>query len=356
MGARNMSWIRYPSQVSPAVEDVIASQSIVSRCAQVYLVLCVPLSLAAGLFNLTALVRDRTSLGALSVLLLGLTVTSLLGTLLSLSAAGRPDYLLTTNLGCAALCFLANICYFHSQYLQLAMCALSLQPGSPARLLTAVQGAPRPAGGLAVLLGCALCSSLVLVALLGTAGDLHKMTACQLDLLAAWPEYEIVKFSLGLGLALAFKLGCLILCTVPAARQATPALGDLARACPVVPALALTMLACRLPYNAALLRRASLKLQQDVGSPRHELFMSLAELLLGGESCASSLATLALHPPCRQALLCTVERLTRKCRGRGAECVSLGRMKAEASGPPAGHSHSGPQQRLSGVEETPALS
>lgn len=51
-----------------------------------------------------------------------------------------------------------------------------------------------------------------------------------------------------------------------------------------------------------LLQRARLKLQPDVGSPRDELLMSLAELVLGAEGCAHSLATLLLHQPCRRAL------------------------------------------------------
>lgn len=345
MGTHNMSWIRYPSQVSPAVEDVIASQSVVARCTQVYVALFVPLSLATGLFNLATLIRDRTSPGAPSLLLLGLTVTSLLLTLLSLSAVGRPDYLLTTNLGCGVLSFLSNLCYFNGQYLQAAMCVLFLRPGSSSCLRVGGQGARRPALGLAAVLGCAFCSSLVLVALLGTSGELHDSTLCQLDPLTAWPEYEIMKFSLGLGLGLVLQLGCCVLQAIPAARQATPPRRDAASAWPVLPALALNMLVCRLLYNAALLRRAGLKLQGDIGSPRDELLMNLAELLLGGESCASSLATLTLHRPCRLALLRVLERLTRRCRRRGAE----------AQGPPAGHSHTAKRQSPSGVAETPAL-
>ncbi|XP_062041522.1 uncharacterized protein LOC133755427 [Lepus europaeus] len=339
MGAHNMSWIRYPSQVSPAVEDVIASQSVVARCTQVYVALFVPLSLATGLFNLATLIRDRTSPGALSLLLLGLTVTSLLLTLLSLSAAGRPDYLLTTNLGCGVLSFLSNLCYFNGQYLLAAMCVLFLRPGASSCLHVGGQGARRPALGLAAVLGCAFCSALVLVALLGTSGELHDSTLCQLDPLTAWPEYEIMKFSLGLGLGLVLQLGCCVLHAVPAPRRDTASGG------PVVPALALNMLVCRLLYNGALLRRAALKLQGDIGSPRDELLMNLAELLLGVESCASSLATLTLHRPCRLALLRELERLTHRCGRRGAE----------AQGPPAGHSHTAKRQSLSGVAETPAL-
>lgn len=41
---------------------------------------------------------------------------------------------------------------------------------------------------LAALGGCALCSSLGVVALLGTSGELHKATLCQLDPLTTWPE------------------------------------------------------------------------------------------------------------------------------------------------------------------------
>lgn len=116
MTAHSMSWIRYPSQVSPAVEDVVASQSLISRCVHVYVALPVPVSLLTGLFKLTTFTRSRAWLGGLDALLSDLTVTNLPVTLLSFTAASRPDYLATTHLGCAILSFLSSVCYFHAQY------------------------------------------------------------------------------------------------------------------------------------------------------------------------------------------------------------------------------------------------
>lgn len=315
MSARNMSWVRYPSRVSPAVEDVIASQGIISRCAQVYVALLVPVSLVTGLFNLTTFIRGRARLGRLDAFLSDLTVTNVLVTLLSLTAASRPEYLATSHLGCAALSFLSNVCYFNAQYVQLAMLFVFLRQGPSPCLRTDTKGATGPVWGLAALGGCALCSSLGVVSLLGTSGELHRPTLCQLDPLTAWPEYEIVKVGLGCGLALLLELAFLTLLAVPRARR------DAGSAHPAVVAIALTTFACRLPYNVALLQRARLKLQGDIGSPKDELLLSLAELALFGESCVNSLVTLFLHKPCRLALLTLPGRLFRRCSrgGRPAE-------------------------------------
>lgn len=318
MPSHNMSWIQYPSHVSTAVEDVITVQGLLARCMQVYVVLCVPLSLAAGLFNLVTFIRRRASLSSLDMLLLTLTVTNLLATLLSLTVLSRPGYLAVTHLSCAALSFLANLCYFYAQYLQVVTLFLVLLPAPTAR----------PAAGLAVLGGCALGSSLGVVALLGTAGQLHTPTLCQLDPLTAWPEYEMVKFSLGFGLALLLEL---VLCALLAARLVqrvvSPAPATASARC-VVLVVALITFACRLFYNVALLQRTRRKLQQDLGTPWDELLMNLAELVLFGESCGDSLATLLLHAPCRLALCRAPERLGQWCRGAEAHnSVALKRIE-----------------------------
>ncbi|OBS69322.1 hypothetical protein A6R68_02150, partial [Neotoma lepida] len=313
MDHHNMSWIHYPSHVSPAVEDIIAAQTVISRCMHVYVAVCVPLSLVTGLFSLSVFIQDRTRLGVLDRLLAGLTVTSIFVTLLSLNAAGRPDYMSTTNLGCGALSFLSNVCYFTAQYLQGAMLVLSLLPGSSGYQLLV-----RPVASLAAIGGCAVCSSLIVVSLLGTFGELHTTTVCQVDPLTAWPEYEIVKFSLGFALALSFQMVLFLLYATKPAWRVAPAPRNTASGRWVVLVVALNMFACRLFFNAVLLHRAQLKLWKDVGSPRDELLMNLAELALFGESCINLVATLLFHTRCRLRLLGLLERLTQRCR-RGAD-------------------------------------
>ncbi|XP_021017505.1 uncharacterized protein LOC110293945 isoform X1 [Mus caroli] len=321
MDRHNMSWVRYPSHVSPAVEEVIAAQSIISRCTQVYIAVCVPLSLVMGLFSLSVFILDRTRLGVLDRLLAGLTATSILVTLLSLNAAVRPDYMSTTNLGCGALSFFSNVCYFMAQYLQGATLLLAFLPESPCCRLLA-----RPVASLAAIGGCAVCSSLTVVSLLGTSGELHTTTMCQADPLTAWPEYEIVKFSLGFALALSFQMVLLLLYATQPVWRAAPSQRDTASGRWVALAVALNMLACRLFFNAVLLHRAQLKLWKDVGSPRDELLMNLAELALSGESCINAVAILFLHTPCRLRLLGLLERLTQRCRPGLDNSMSLNRV------------------------------
>ncbi|KAG8509779.1 hypothetical protein J0S82_017297 [Galemys pyrenaicus] len=324
MTSHNMSWIRYPSQVSTAVEDIIVSQSIIARCAHVYLAVCVPVSFVTGLFNLTTFIRSRARLGALDAFLLDLTVTNVLMTLLSLTTVSRPDYLATTNLSCAVLSFLFNLCYFNTQYVQVAMLFVFLLQGSSSFLCMATNGVQRPVAGLVAIWGCALCSSLAVVALLGISKELHRTILCQVDPLVAWPEYEIVKFSLGFGFSLVLELVFFILLVIRLAQRTTSPKRDTASAHLVVLAVALTTFACRLFYNIILLQRARLKLQRDLGSPRDELLMSLAEIVLFGEGCVNSLAILLLHTPCRLALRNILECLTQKCRrGEAGNSISL---------------------------------
>lgn len=316
-----MSWVHYPSQVSLALEDVIAAQSIISRCIQVYVAVCVPLSLTMGLFSLSVFIRDRTRLGVLDRLLAGLTATSISVTLLSLNTAGRPDYISTTNLGCGALSFFSNVCYFMAQYLQGATLPLAFLPGSPC-----CQFLARPVASLAAIGGCAVCSSLIVVSLLGTFGELHTTIMCQADPLTAWPEYEIVKFSLGFALALSFQVVLFLLYATQPAWRVVPDQRDTASRRWVVLAVALNMFACRLFFNAVLLHRAQLKLWKDVGSPWDELLMNLAELALSGESCINVVAILLLHTPCRLRLLSLLERLTQRCRRGPDTSMSLNRV------------------------------
>lgn len=191
-------------------------------------------------------------------------------------------------------------------------------------LRTANKGAPGLVLGLLALRGCALCSSLGVVALLGTSRELYRPILCQLDPLTAWPEYEIVKVGLGCGLALILELAFLTLLAVAVqrARPTAPPQRDGGSAHPAVVAVALTTFACRLPYNVTLLQRARMTLLGDTGSPRDELLLSLTELVLFGESCVNSLVTLFLHKPCRLALLALPGRLSRRCRREGGPAAA----------------------------------
>ncbi|EHB12917.1 hypothetical protein GW7_14520 [Heterocephalus glaber] len=160
--------------------------------------LFVLLSLVTGLFNLTTFIWGHTMVGALDVLS-GHMVTSILVTLMSLNAS-RHNYMLMTNLGCEFLSF------FH--------------------------GTLKPVVSPAATWGCAIWSSLAVVVLLGISGELHRTTLCQLHLLTAWPEYQIVMFSLGFNSALSSSW------------QAAPAHKDVASLYQVVLVVTLNMFAC----------------------------------------------------------------------------------------------------------------
>ncbi|XP_036597226.1 uncharacterized protein LOC118833910 [Trichosurus vulpecula] len=314
MTSHNMTWIKYPSKDFTEIEEIIRSQNIISRFMHIYIALFVPTSLVAGTFNLTTFIKGRsTILRKLDLYLLDLTVTNLLVTLFSFTAITRPDYILTTNLSCGVLSFFFNICYFNAQYIQIAMLYTFLfHDYLPClRVVTMIKN---PLGNLGLVFACAVSSSLVGVMLLGTAGSLLKSTLCQVDPLTAWPEYEIVKFSLGFGVTLIIQVVFFSLLVGKLVRGDAPSQKENRPTYLVMLTITLIMFACRLFYNIMLLNKYKLKLQRDNGSPRDELIMNIAELVLFGESCASNLAILFLHKPCKTALNESVRNLTRRCR------------------------------------------
>ncbi|XP_068940939.1 C-X-C chemokine receptor type 1-like [Petaurus breviceps papuanus] len=313
MISHNMTWIKYPSKELIEIEDIIMSQTIISRFMHIYIALFVPISLVAGTFNLTTFIKWRARLGKLDLYLLDLTVTNLLVTLLSFTAIARPDYILTTNLNCGALSFFFNICYFNAQYVQIAILYTFLfQDYLPC--LRVVTLTKKPLGTLSLVFACAFSSSLAGVMLLGTAGLLPERALCQVDPLTAWYEYEIVKFSLGFGVTLLIEMVFFTLLIGKLVRRDAPPQKDNRPAYLVMLTITLIMFACRLFYNIMLLNRSRLKLQRDNGSPREELIMNIAELVLFGESCANNLAILFLHKPCKLALNKSVQNLTKRCR------------------------------------------
>ncbi|XP_043820086.1 uncharacterized protein LOC122726439 [Dromiciops gliroides] len=313
MISHNMTWIKYPSKELIEIEDIIRSQNIISRFMHIYIALFVPTSLVAGIFNLTTFIKRRAILGKLDLYLLDLTVTNLLVTLFSFTAITRPEYIVTTNLNCGALSFFFNICYYNAQYIQIAMFYTFLIQDylMCLRVVTLIK---KPLGYLSLVFACAFSSSLGGVMLLGTTGSLLESTLCQVDPLTAWPEYEIVKFSLGFGVALIIEVVFFTLLIGKLAQRDVTPQKDNMPTYRVMLTITLVMFACRLFYNIMLLNRSRLKLQRDNGSPRDELIMNIAELVLFGESCASNLAILFLHKPCRLALKKSLRNLTKRCR------------------------------------------
>ncbi|XP_003428891.2 uncharacterized protein LOC100085358 [Ornithorhynchus anatinus] len=317
MISHNMTWIRYPTHLGADFESIIASQSIISRFMQAYFALFVPTSLAAGAFILTTFIRKRTTLEKLDIFLWDLAVTNILVTLFSFTAFVRPKYISTSNLICGVLSFFFNVCYFNAQYLQMVMLFTFLLHNYPNWMNVVTSIPQKPLGCLGLILACAFCSSLVGVSLLGTAGTLHEITSCQVDPLTAWPEYEMVKVSLGFGIALISEMFFLVLLFVKLAKWEAPWHKENMATYQVVLAITLILFACRLFYNTKLLCRTRLKLQQNLGTPWEELIMNIAELVLFGESCVSSLAIVLLHKPCRDALFKLLRDITKSCRRGG---------------------------------------
>ncbi|KFP04551.1 hypothetical protein N300_09846, partial [Calypte anna] len=304
MTSHNMTWISYPSKNldfnSPEeIEAFIASQNIISRLMHFYIAFFVPTGLIAGICILVIFIKSYLQYKVIENLdlhLLHFTISNIIIILLSFTVIPRPDYLKATHLACNVLSFFFNFSYFNSQYVLVLMLLILLLKRFPPR--TALSKATqRPILCVGLVLLYSFCLSLAEAVLVGT--DNYSLeTDCQLDPLFAWPEYEIIKFTFGFGISSFLQILCFTVLFAKEAPEA-PALPQHIRAYPAAYLINITIFICRLFYNVMILFRTTFKLQKSSGTPKNELVMNIAEIVLFCESCASLVFILCFHKPCR---------------------------------------------------------
>lgn len=316
-----MTWMKYPTlskDSSTDFEQIIFAQQVISRFMHAYIAVFVPTGLLAGLVILGICIQNYRShvLDKFDILFFSQTVTNLFVILLSLTIAVRPAYLQVSFLACGALSFFFNLGYFSSQFLLLLIILnffLSRHPPQNALIGKAHRS---PVLCVGFVLMCAFCAALMLSALLGIE-HYQDETDCQLDPLFAWPEYEIIKFTLGFCAPSLAELLLFILAfvkTTTLGRYSSKTNSE--KPLWAVLAMMVSMLSCRLFYNALILTRTGLKIKGEAGSVRNELVMNISEVVLFCESCAALAILLFLHRPYKAALLNMLKNLTRRCRRR----------------------------------------
>ncbi|XP_075421632.1 uncharacterized protein LOC142463153 isoform X3 [Ascaphus truei] len=319
MAHLNMTRLYYPSQsMDPRIniEDLITSQNIISRVMHAYIAVLVPLGLLAGIFILIIIVRNnvrRQTMENLDFYILNLAVADISIILYSFTAITRPGYLEVTHLGCGTLAFFFNLSYFYSQYLLLLMFLVLVTFNHSTTSSVVTKATQSPLGCVSITLLFSFLMSLLAVSLLGTHKELHKTTHCQLDPLNAPPAYDFVKSTIGFCIPSAFTLLLFVLLTVRATRAEDSAVREKVRAHVVVLLENAVMVTCRLFYNIMLLRRTGLKLEALHLSPREELIMNIAELVVFSGSCVRLMSTLALHRPCRLGVWNGLQTLKNQC-------------------------------------------
>ncbi|KFQ85545.1 hypothetical protein N337_01014, partial [Phoenicopterus ruber ruber] len=305
MSSHNMTWISYPSKVlgfifPEEIEALIASQNIISRLMHCYIAFFVPTGLIAGICILIIFIKNYLQdkvIKNLDLLLLNFTISNIIMIFLSFTVITRPDYLKATHLACNVLSFFFNFSYFNSQYVLILTLLILLLKRFPPR--TALSKAmQRPILCIGFVLICAFCLSLIEAVLVGT-DNYHLETDCQLDPLFAWPEYEIIKFTFGFGIPSFLQILCFTVLFAKEAPAEAPALQQHIRTYPAAYIISITIFICRLFYNIMILFRTTCKLQKSIGTPKNELVMNIAEIVLFCESCASLVFILCFHKPCR---------------------------------------------------------
>ncbi|XP_067317216.1 G-protein coupled estrogen receptor 1-like [Anolis sagrei] len=338
MVSHNMSWLKYPSRSEGQnSKDIIHSNDVIAMLMHVYIVLFVPIGLIAGIIILGILIKNcmHRALKKLDIVIFAHTISNIVLILLSFTVTTRPGYLKVSYFECGILSFFFNLSYFSSQYLRVLMVVsyfFSRHPPQNAFISKAHQNIRVCIGSV---LTYALCTALIVTAMLGTVNN-HEKTDCQLDPLFAWPEYEIIKFSLGFCIPSLAKLFFFILLLVkktrteidPSRQSFTPYL--------TVFVISITMVICRLFYNVMLIYRALLKLYRRKLTIQTELTTNIAEIMLFSESCLSLLIILFLHKPCRSGLLHIVNKLTKVCRRRdGNNTFEIREFHTEVSSVPS---------------------
>ncbi|XP_008116608.2 uncharacterized protein LOC103280211 [Anolis carolinensis] len=338
MVSHNMSWVRYPSQGGDHnAEDVVHSDTVIAKLMHIYIALFVLTGLLAGIIILGIFIKNcmHHALKKLDAVIFAHTVSNIALILLSFTVTARPDYLRVSYFECGTLSFFFNLSYFSSQYLRVLMVLsifFSRHPPQNALISKAYRNVTVFIG---LVLMCALCATLIVTAMLGAVNN-HEVTDCQLDPLFAWPEYEIIKFTLGFCIPSLAKLFFFIRLLVKKthteidhSRQSfTPYL--------TVFAISITMVICRLFYNVMLLYRALLKLHRSVGTVQTELTTNIAEIMLFSESCLSLLIILFLHKTCRRGLLRIANKIAKVCGRRdGTNTFEIREFHTEVSSVPS---------------------
>ncbi|XP_063286473.1 C-C chemokine receptor type 5-like [Pelobates fuscus] len=315
-----MSGLLYPSQhLGPNVdiEEIIASQNIISRVMHSYFGILVPIGFLAGIVSVVTITWNKVkhqTMGHLDFYLLNLSITDLTIILYSFTAITRPDYMNITNLSCGVLASFFNLSYFYSQILLLLMLLLLVFVNeSNTNSLVAKATQHRKVCACIMLLISLILSNLI-VSQLGTYKDLNSTIHCQLDPLNAKPEYDFVKFSLGFCLP-SFLI--LILFVMLLVRLVTGVSGVKERVKEQVVVLfnISVVFAVRLFYNIMLIRRTQLKLQGVYLHPREELILNIAELVLFSGSCLGLMSIPTLYKPCRIQVWGALQFIKKKCVG-----------------------------------------
>nr|XP_025971874.1 probable G-protein coupled receptor 146 isoform X2 [Dromaius novaehollandiae] len=311
MISHNMTWISYPSKnwvfSSPEeIEAFIASQNIISRLMHCYIAFFVPTGLIAGICILIIFIKNYLQLKAIENLLLHFTISNIIMIFFSFTVIPRPDYLKATYFTCKILSFFFNLSYFNSQHLLILMLLIILLEKFPPRsALSKATQSPILCVGFVLIY--AFCLSLTETVLLGTDNS-HLETYCQLDPLFAWPEYEIIKLTFGFGIPSFLQIVCFTVLFAKEASAEAPALQLRIRTYLAVVPISITIFICRLFYSVMILFRTTFKLQKSIGTPKNELTMNIAEIVLFCESCASLVFVLCFHKPCKDEILKVIQK------------------------------------------------
>ncbi|KAM4698697.1 uncharacterized protein WCC33_014223 [Rhinophrynus dorsalis] len=315
----NITGLYYPSQTldpQTDIEDIIASQNIISRVLHSYIGILVPLGLLAGITSLAVIIRNKAqhqTLENLDFYLLNLAFTDLTIILYSFTSITRPDYMEITNLACGALSSVFNLSYFHSQYLLLLTCLMLIILDNSSIIATKANQNRLGCVFLSIIFSCVM--SLVAASLLGTYKDLNSITHCQLDPLNAKLGYDYFKFNLGYCVPSFFTLLFFVILIVYLSRAEDSTMKKKVEVHMVVLLQMSVMFACRLFYNIMLLRRTGLKLGDLRMSPREELIVNIAELVVYSGSCINLMFLVILHRACRLGVWKAIQFVIKKCGG-----------------------------------------
>uniref|UniRef100_A0A667YMH1 G-protein coupled receptors family 1 profile domain-containing protein n=1 Tax=Myripristis murdjan TaxID=586833 RepID=A0A667YMH1_9TELE len=291
---------------------IIAANDFISRANYAYSFFAALgfLSACFLLYSFVLTYRAQRRLVWLDCLLWLFCGLQLLLLLLSLYAvAHRPNDLVTTRVGCAALSFTINTASTCSLLLLALMAyVLTFNPAShtlPRRLWVCV----------ALVVSASVSISLLLAGLRGPSDHLGVKENCFMDRVQAGISYAATKFFLAFLTPYVLQLGLVIGGCVRKWRSTGRFLSGSEEGS-MFSTVTVIVFFCQLFYGVVLLR--GVRLEERGAMSHHErAFLCVAEFVLFSASCASLLLMLLMHRPHRENLRELFSRLRDWCRNPG---------------------------------------
>ncbi|XP_067911941.1 uncharacterized protein [Heterodontus francisci] len=299
--------------------EIMKAQDLISKSVYIYSVFGL-VGLLMGFFILVIYIgnyRKKRKFKQFDIILFSLTVADLSLILFSLTDIVRPEFVVTTPLGCAVLSFFFNVFYFYTGYIHIVIFFFLVCD----HMALARKALNKLLISILVAMGLSILFSILVTALIGAGREPSESVNCHVDPLEAPAAYSIVKFTFGFLMStliiMGFILNFLIHSTCMQNSQDLQDCRKRVHPHRVCLALVTVTFICRLIYNILLLLRPQ-KVRNDYTYLKHELLVIIGELFMFSGSSLCLIFIVIFHEMTKDAARETLKCITEPCWGINA--------------------------------------